>query len=106
MLVEEGVPELRLLECLMVAKLHQLSVIPEADHYRPPFLIFYLNPRDNFHVVGGVALNGEHLLSLGIITVDGRQDVHVALIDAVLLLQVVDLFGGQVLYGAREANDG
>ena len=51
-------------------------------------------------MVGGVALDGEQLLSLGIITVDGRQDVHVALIDAVPLLQVVDLFGGQVLYGA------
>ena len=57
MLVEEGVPELRLLECRMVAEFHQLSVIPEADHHRPPSLYFYLYPCYNLTVVGGVAFN-------------------------------------------------
>lgn len=95
--VEVCTLELRLLECLAVAKFHQLSVVLEAHQHWPSFPHLQLCSRYYLLVVGGVILDGDLFLSLGIVAENGGHVEHVAFADAVILVQMVQLFSGQML---------
>ena len=95
--MEIGTAELRLLECLVAVKFHQLSVVLETHQHWPsfPYLLFY--SCYYLVVVGGVVVDAQQFPPLGIINVNGWQNEYVAFVYAVIIVQMVQFFSGQIL---------